>query len=330
MFAHLQSNHKRISFVKANEEELKSIEDKNESNLDGTEVRAFYESVIQETSSNRPPEQALICKSSNQTSIHRRTHVTKKPTDKEKLNFSDRDIRLFLKAVNDNEIQKVSEYLAKGIDPNSKDCHNWSALMIAAAEGHAEMVEMLLENGANAGHKCGKFDSISLARTKRKPEIADMIDSYRNPKEQDPGPSSSNEKYYCELCEITYSEDAHETSIVHIVNMKRRPNKGFAYDIPMSNFGYGLLKKKGWTEESGLGKEGEGRQYPIRTILKRDRKGLGVEKLPSKVTHFKSLDPAAVKLVEKKPRGSHIKEMHRQIDRRKKREESIRRMLNSD
>jgi len=49
---------------------------------------------------------------------------------------------------------------------------------------------------------------------------------------------------------------------------------------------------------SGLGPEGEGRKYPIKTVLKRDRHGLGSSSGQStkpRVTHFGPRDETAVK-----------------------------------
>ena len=53
-----------------------------------------------------------------------------------------------------------------------------------------------------------------------------------------------------------------------------------------------MLKKIGWTEEKGLGKNRDGPLGPLRTQLKRDRRGLGGgKKLPKRVTHFLAYHP---------------------------------------
>ena len=45
----------------------------------------------------------------------------------------------------------------------------------------------------------------------------------------------------------------------------------------------------------GLGPEGTGRKYPVKTILKQDRSGLGSKnKEKAKITHFSACDTSAV------------------------------------
>ncbi|CAD5229097.1 unnamed protein product [Bursaphelenchus okinawaensis] len=320
----LQAGFQRINFVKAGTEVLESLSEKKNIDLDGNEVRSFYESVTSCSTTKVPHQKAV--KSTHNVGI--KQTVISKSADNNGLSVSDRDVRLFLKAVNDNDLIKAQEYLDKGVDVNSKDSFNWTALMIAAAEGHKEMVKMLIENGADDEYSNGKFDAVKLAREKGHRKLANWIIGFRDHLDE-PCSSTSNRELYCELCGLTYTDSNHANSIVHIVNLEQKPDRVFAYDIPMSNIGFRILKRKGWTEESGLGKDGEGRQYPIRTMLKRDRKGLGVERLPMKVTHFGKHDLASVKTVEKKKMG-HAKEMRKKMEEKKKREEAIRRMLNSD
>ena len=58
--------------------------------------------------------------------------------------------------------------------------------------------------------------------------------------------------------------------------------------ISQSNKGYQMLQKLGWTEDSGLGIQEQGRMEPVKTVLKKDRKGLGRSKEKARVTHFSS------------------------------------------
>ena len=57
--------------------------------------------------------------------------------------------------------------------------------------------------------------------------------------------------------------------------------------IDQTNKGFQMLKRMGWKEsEGGLGKKRQGKLTPVKTILKRDKRGLGSRKAPSaKVTH---------------------------------------------
>ena len=52
---------------------------------------------------------------------------------------------------------------------------------------------------------------------------------------------------------------------------------------------------------SGLGPPGKesGKLFPVKTALKRDRHGLGLEKTEKKVTHFEPFDVKSVKKPEK-------------------------------
>lgn len=56
------------------------------------------------------------------------------------------------------------------------------------------------------------------------------------------------------------------------------------------------MKKEGWDGESGLGPSKDGAKYPVKTVLKRDKLGVGSKRSSkAKVTHFKSFDESAVK-----------------------------------
>ena len=57
-----------------------------------------------------------------------------------------------------------------------------------------------------------------------------------------------------------------------------RPEPGPAPGEDESNVGNQLLKKMGWTEGTGLGLEGQGRQAPIETLLFAEKAGIGASK----------------------------------------------------
>ena len=93
---------------------------------------------------------------------------------------------------------------------------------------------------------------------------------------------------YCEMCECFFeNEKDHNGSVVHLLRQNevtRKPRRHFL--IPSGNTGFRLLVKNGWNEENGLGKNSDGRLYPIQTVLKRDKKGLGGDKGKEKrITH---------------------------------------------
>lgn len=47
----------------------------------------------------------------------------------------------------------VRELLAHGADPNLEDSDNWTALLCAAKEGHADICLQLLEHNAELEHR---------------------------------------------------------------------------------------------------------------------------------------------------------------------------------
>ena len=114
------------------------------------------------------------------------------------------------------------------------------------------------------------------------------------------------ERLWCEICQVHYraavdaTDSKHESSITHqfcsLTKEERRPDSSFYLNA--DNKGYNLLKSQGWDGASGLGPSSSGRKYPIKTVLKRDRAGLGSETSAPRVTHFASRDSDAVKRVK--------------------------------
>ncbi|KAH7713155.1 G-patch domain-containing protein, partial [Aphelenchoides avenae] len=211
-----------------------------------------------------------------------------------------------------------------------QDMFRWTALMCAAAAGKESVVRYLVQYGANLDHTDGSGRrAVDLARMNRHQSVVDALEDYKrdfDSRPQHPMAHSATERH-CEVCQTKTSDPGHETSILHVVNSRKQPAEGYAYGIPQSNRGYRLLKESGWAEHRGLGKKSEGRKYPIKTSLKRDRTGLGLEKTVQKVTHFESYDPSAVQSVPKAGRRRHVKELEKQKRSDKRKEEKIREML---
>ena len=86
-----------------------------------------------------------------------------------------------------------------------------------------------------------------------------------------------------------------------------------------------MLKAYGWTETSGLGKQGEGRKYPIKTVLKRNHKGLGMERRVARVTNFDAYDEKAVRSTPKRVKLKRV--VAEKTSREKRHEIKYRRML---
>ncbi|KNC99213.1 uncharacterized protein SPPG_05469 [Spizellomyces punctatus DAOM BR117] len=110
-----------------------------------------------------------------------------------------------------------------------------------------------------------------------------------------PGP------YYCQTCNSPHSTpvEIHSTSIPHLLSLspgRSAPN----YGLDATNKGFQMLQDQGWTYGTGLGVDEQGRQQPIATRLKRDRRGVGGETGRKRVTH--TLVEAHVERVTKKRR----------------------------
>ena len=57
-----------------------------------------------------------------------------------------------------------------------------------------------------------------------------------------------------------------------------------------------MLLREGWDPEGGLGSEQQGQQFPVKTVLKRDRLGFGIKgKDKARVTHFEAGHTAAIR-----------------------------------
>ena len=191
-------------------------------------------------------------------------------------------------------------------DPNlvrSVDQFGWSLLMVAACAGADKVVEILLSAGADTGYRDRRgYSCISLARKKGHSKIVEIIQKFRSskpPVQIAPKPNVKNQitrSQLCSSCCQNYDKSDHQrhlTSTVHQLSKCSKECRTF-YSIPGSNRGYQIMLKEGWDGQKGLGPSGNGVKLPPKTVLKRDRKGLGASKGTARITHFHSHDPKAV------------------------------------
>ncbi len=82
--------------------------------------------------------------------------------------------RKFLNAASIGDIEAVRLALAENIDPNSKDDRGDTALIYAVANGHAEIVELLLHVGAKIEQE-NFFGTNALQNSAHFPEIYEML-----------------------------------------------------------------------------------------------------------------------------------------------------------
>ena len=258
----------------------------------------------------------------------------------------------------EGKLRELKEALnsSNDFDLNHQDMHGWTILMSAACGGHLDVVDYLLTRGAEVGTRYDRKgrNAIDLAKASHHFEIAEWIQA-RESNTKASGTDNETEvlsntipssPYHCSTCGIVLKEaqeQDHRHSTLHQFNCQHRPRMQH-YAIPQSNKGYKLLVDSGWDPDRGLGCEADGRKYPVKTVLKRDRLGLGAggsrgEKPRARITHFGPGDPAAVEALQRKrlnkkdSGGTHLsKKKRREEDVFKNRmwEAKLRRYFNSD
>jgi hypothetical protein len=118
--------------------------------------------------------------------------------------------------------------------------------------------------------------------------------------------SGSAERSWCDACKAFYSTSStlHTQTIPHRIACQP-PDLSTPFSLTARNKGFQMLVQAGWDARSGLGPDGEGRLVPVKTVLKRDLRGIGVKTKESqlnakesdapKVTHFVAGDVGAVR-----------------------------------
>lgn len=102
--------------------------------------------------------------------------------------------------------------------------------------------------------------------------------------------------------------------------------------LPRSNIGYRMLERMGWREEEGgLGKDRGGGMEPVKTVVKRDMKGVGGgPRKKSKVTHTFRFSEGCDGGEEGTERDPTMRELKVKLAEEKRREREIALMLNTD
>ena len=124
--------------------------------------------------------------------------------------------------------------------------------------------------------------------------------------------------HYCDICKLHLSDSVtsvHDVSTVHQFCCQHR-TKYLSYTLPQSNRGFQMMLRSGWNPDKGLGSEGQGRQFPVKTVLKQDRLGIGIKSKKPRVTHFRPGDISAVKTRRQK--------QVKKIDNKKERVKALR------
>ncbi|XP_055840114.1 G patch domain and ankyrin repeat-containing protein 1 homolog [Episyrphus balteatus] len=289
-------------------------------NINAKEIKEFYQEVINvPETAPKPP-----------VVVEKKT--TSRQFSKPKVPF---DQKKFFKAAVTNDIDTIRQFDYRGNDINSTDSFGWTALMMAACEGSAEVVETLICLGAdlNARDKSGNT-AYSLAEKKRFYNVLEIIS--KNTQEsieiEDDDEEDQNviqKEFFCDVCRRKFEETSlrdHVTSTVHRFNMKKEKKTKNRFSIPSKNRGLKIMLKQGWDKESGLGPTNTGRLFPVKTVIRKPRTGLGTQQEPPRVTHFGAYDLNAIKYVER-PKAKNRNDIRREKQLDWKRERRLRREL---
>lgn len=264
---------------------------------------------------------------SNPRPSRRRVKIEKTPFDKQAL--------FKLSLANDYEgIQKLVNRSIKP-DVNATDAFGWTALMMAACEGAVHSFQKLLELGADLDAADRKGDTAtSLAEQKGFQEILEVVDEYNKQTgaieiSDDDGELSEGTQF-CTDCGIEISRassTSHKTSTVHLFSCKFKGNMNHkTFGIARTNLGFKMMRRVGWDGNSALGARQNGKLYPIKTVMRKMRTGLGIEQDPARITHFKPNDPSSIRF-KPQPRAPTRKEIHENDLKDKRRDQRLRREL---
>ena len=327
--------------------------------LTGEEARSFYEEVVsngpnQAVASSGQSVMGRARKGEGRLSRKRRATSRQRQLPTKKRGFVSQTTanpsrlpsqsQLF-RFAQEGSLEELRAAIEVGqFDVDTVDSFNWSLLMCAASAGHTEVVHWLLRQGAQwRGVMDQKGnDAPWLARLSGHESVARLIEEFNPRQESSEAPSSTrSEPFYCEICKQTVSTSAkssHDVSTVHQFSCQHTPHAS-NYIIPHSNRGFQMMVRGGWDPGKGLGSDGQGRQFPVKTVLKQDRYGLGVPSSSSRhprVTHFSAHDVRAVKRrkgrrqqEEDKPRNSK-RERARALEKKRGWEIRLRRYMDTD
>lgn len=298
-------------------------DDREKPGITGDEARTFYEDVISRPGTAVRERQFGDRGKNTEVEGKRRQRKrvchTKSPPSKD-ARRSVAKTELF-RLAQEGETDALRAALSEGgHDINARDHFDWTLLMCASHAGHVTTVQYLMDNGARWRDVTDKKGNtaIDLARISGHFHIVQMMEerdrkvldregereSSQKCSEKvtmDSRLSDSNDSFHCEVCGMDVSTGRsrrnHETSVVHQFNCQHAPAVS-PYVIPETNRGYRLLLRGGWDPEAGLGSQKQGPKFPVKTVLKQDRRGLGEppqERSLPRVTHFSAYDTDAVR-----------------------------------
>lgn len=298
--------------------------------LTGEEAKKIYEDIVcsngptEITKETRTNDKKLtpVGKAKNSfTKLRRRSsslisHF--KPSKKQVKSNPPVSVPKLFQSAQSGDVYTLEQALLDGCDVNTRDAYNWSLLMSASYAGHLPVVQLLLSHGAawRGVRDQRGFDAVDLATMAGHRDVVEMLlpsTTTNNCTQSSPDDSDISlrslrkrrrsaldedyqSSFYCHTCKVQVQGDEmkHNLSTVHQFNSQFHTTD-IPYSIPQSNKGYQMMIKRGWNPENGLGPTEQGTLQPIKTVLKRDRQGLGSgSKQKPRVTHFASFDKSAI------------------------------------
>lgn len=197
---------------------------------------------------------------------------------------------LFISAQN-NDVISLKQMLDVCPDMlNITDDYDWSLLMIACQANSIDAVKELMKRGVDTSIRDKAGNSAqSLVIKNRNFVLAEVLlhhkssESKRRKNVKRPK-LHAKESYYCDVCNKEFPDkEMHLSSTVHNIDASKGKKIPSSFAIPATNKGFQIMLKVGWDKESGLGPDGSGNKYPIKTVQKQDRKGLGLDKRKTKI-----------------------------------------------
>lgn len=302
--------------------------------VSGEEIQRFYESLINDSVEQQ--QVSNVNYQQQQQETNREERHTKRGGVLRKEPF---DANKYYRFATENKSKQLKRLIAANADCdiNVTDMFGWSALMMAACEGAAEAVQVLLNLGADSElrNKSGQM-AIDIAMEKGHFHIVDLLEEHcHQPLESDSTDETTTanlttaKPFYCDICEETFNETSqneHSTSTIHKFHKKSTTmeNSLKKFNISPKNKGLQLMLKQGWDTKSGLGPDQTGRLYPIKTTIRKARMGLGTEQPPARITHYRMLDKKGVETsetnnnIKTKTRHDIRKEQQRERERERR------------
>ena len=344
-------------------------------NLDGHEIKSFYEEIVGNSSlpdsamKNNPSESRCVDVSKSKCNAHsmKRRHTSSRVVDAARVDGSPatsdccnemvkremigkevstssrtatrKQENRFLHCAQDGLLKELCKLVEDGVNVNVHDAYGWTALMCASHTGHLPVVRYLLDRGARLTARDSEGrTSVDIARVANQHHL---VKYYENMEQDSDSHHQVNHAecsaFYCEICQAEFKDtplDVHKTSTVHLFN-SRLPRKPTTYFLPENNKGFQMMLRAGWDKEKGLGSNEQGHKYPVKTVLKRNRQGLGTEAdTKARVTHFGANDREAVKecTVKRKMKATTLnaRVRERTLTKDKRKERSFRMAFSMD